>query len=287
MNASFEHRLSRNFDGLSDKLRQAGEYVAAHPVDTATRSLRSVAQESGLAPATFSRLARAIGYQSFEDLREDMREKIGQRVNSFAERAERLQAAHEAGETGFFDAHVGACQNNLETLLRDIDRPLLERAVARLDGARNVLVFGALGSTGVVEYLAYMAHFCTGNWIICGRMGASLGAALADLDARDAFLVVTKPPFSTRSIEAAQMAAGQGAYVVVITDSHACPALPHASAGFVLPSNSPHFYSSYVATLVFVEAMIGMLVSRAGPSARARIARVEESSRRLGEVWDG
>jgi hypothetical protein len=33
--------------------------------------------------------------------------------------------------------------------------------------------------------------------------------------------------------------------------------------------------------------MVGMLVSRSGPAARARIARVEESSRRLGETWDG
>ena len=74
---------------------------------------------------------------------------------------------------------------------------------------------------------------------------------------------------------------------MVITDSHACPALRHASAGFVVPSDSPHFYSSYVATLVLAEAMVGMLVSRAGPAARARIARVEESSRRLGETWDG
>lgn len=287
MTASFEHRLSRNFDDLSDKLRQAGEYVAAHPVDAATRSLRSVAQDCGLAPATFSRMARAIGYRSFEELREAMREKIDARVNSFAERAELLQAAHEAGETGFFDAHVGACQSNLEGLLRDIDRALLDQAVGRLHGARNVLVFGALGSTGVVEYLAYMAHFCTGNWIIAGRMGASLGAGLADLDKRDALLIVTKPPFSTRAIAAAEMAAAQGAYVVVITDSRACPALRNASAEFVVPSDSPHFYSSYVATLVLVEAMIGMLVGRAGPAARARIARVEESSRRLGETWDG
>jgi len=129
LNSSFEHRLSQKFDGLSDRLRQAGEYVAAHPVDTATRSLRTVAQDSGLPPATFSRLARAIGYQSFEDLREAMRQKIGQRVNSFADRAERLQNAHEAGESGFFEAHVGACQNNLQTLLRDMDQTLLEHAV--------------------------------------------------------------------------------------------------------------------------------------------------------------
>ncbi|MFU8834796.1 MAG: MurR/RpiR family transcriptional regulator [Roseovarius sp.] len=285
--ASFEERMARNFDRLSDKLRLAAEYVAAHPVDIATRSLRVVAQESGLAPATFSRLARGLDYDSFEELREAMRAKIGRRVNSFAERAGRLQTAHEAGETGFVEAHVTACQSNLQTLLSDIDRALLERTVERLHAARNVLLFGALGSTGVVEYLSYMANFCSGNWSMAGRMGASLGAALTGMDARDALVIVTKPPYATRSIEAAHMGAAQGAFVVVITDSPACPALSSASAGFVLPTDSPHFYSSYVTTLAFMEVLVGMLVGRAGSVARARIAQVEESSRRLGEVWDG
>lgn len=287
MAASFEERLARNFDGLSDKLRQAAEFVAANPMDVATRSLRTVAQESGLAPATFSRLARGLGYDSFEQLRETMRAKIDRRVNSFAERAERLQAAHEAGETSFCEAHVSACQRNLQMLLRDMDMALLERAVERLHDARQVLLVGALGSTGIVEYLSYMANFCTGNWSMAGRMGTSLGSALTGIDGRDAMVIVTKPPYSTRSIEAAHMGAAQGAYVVVITDSPACPALPSASAGFVVPTDSPHFYSSYVATMVLVEIMVGMLVGRAGAAARTRIAQVEQSSRRLGEVWDG
>lgn len=285
--ASFEERLARNFERLSDKLRQAAEYVSAQPVDIATRSLRAVAQDSGLAPATFSRLARALDYDSFETLREAMRTKIGRRVNSFAERAERLQSAWEAGETGFFEAHVSACQSNLQTLLRDVDMGLLERTVERLHAARNVVLFGALGSTGVVEYLSYMANFCSGTWSMAGRMGASLGASLTGLDARDALVIVTKPPYASRAIEAAHMGAAQGAFVVVITDSPACPALGQASAGFVLPTDSPHFYSSYVTTLAFAEVLVGMLVGRAGSAARTRIAQVEQSSRRLGEVWDG
>lgn len=284
---SFEQRLAQRSDALSEKLRQAGEYVARNPVDIATRSMRAVAQDSGLAPATFSRMARALGYESFEDLREVMRSKIGQRVNSFAERAERLQSAHEAGETEFFDAHVSACLNNIEALQHDIDHDLLEQTVDRLHRARNVRLMGALGSTGVVEYLAYMANFCTGNWQMVSRTGAALGAGLTGLDARDALVVVTKPPFAARAIEAADLAASQGAFVVVITDTPLCPALRHASAGFVVPTDSPHFYSSYVATMVLVETMIGMLVGRAGRAARQRIAQVEESNRRLGEVWNG
>lgn len=73
--------------------------------------------------------------------------------------------------------------------------------------------------------------------------------------------------------------------MIVITDTHTCPALAHASAHFITPTESQHFFSSYAATLVSCEIMIGMLAGRAGPPARARIADVESRNRRLNEVW--
>lgn len=287
MTTTFEQRLGENYEELSAKLKLAGDYIAENPVDTATRSLRAVAQESGLAPATFSRLARALDYDDFEQLRDELRDKIGRRVHSFADRAGRLQQDHGKGPRGFFDAHAAACMTNLQRLHDDMDTTLLEQAVDRLHDARTVMLVGALGSTGVVEYLAYMANFCSGNWRVAGHMGASLGSALVELDSRDVLLIVTKPPFSTSAIRAAELARAQGVYVVVITDTHTCPALRHASAGFIVPTDSPHFYSSYVATLFLAETMIGMLVSRAGPAVRQRIAQIEKRNRRLEEVWDG
>ncbi len=257
-----------------------------NPVEVATRSLRSVAEESGLAPVTFTRMARALEYQEFAELRDDMRAKIEQRINNFADRAGQLQAVH-GKDGGFFPAHVAACVRNIEQMAAQIDQDKLAEAVDRLYTARDVVLLGRLGSTGLVEYLSYMADFCLGNWHLAGKTGASLGSRLSDLGSKDAMIVVTKPPFSARVLKAAELAHAQGAYVVVITDTHACPAVRTSSASFLVPTDSPHFYSSYVASTVLAESMIGMLVSRAGPEAQARIARIEESNRRLNEVSDG
>ncbi len=286
MSESFDVRLAANYASLSAKLREAADYVAAHPVDIATRSLRTVATDSRLAPATYSRMSRALGYASFEELREVMRLNIGRRVDSFSTRAERLQAQHGNENNSFSQSHLQACLTNLQKLDDVLDTEQLEETVDRLHHARNVLLLGALGSTGIVEYLSYMANFFTDNWSMASRMGASLGGGLVDLGAQDALIVVTKPPFAANVIKSAELARAQGVYVVVITDTHACPALRHASAGFVVPTESPHFFSSYVATLFLVETMIGMLASRSGAVARERIAKIEASNRRLGEVRD-
>ncbi|KUP93383.1 MurR/RpiR family transcriptional regulator [Tritonibacter horizontis] len=286
MISTFEVRLTERYGELSDALRVAADYIVDNPIDLATRSLRSVSRDSGISPAAFSRLARALDYSDIEELREEVRTKIGQRVNNFAARAERLHNDPQNRNAGFLDAHLTACQRNLQHFGETIDRKALDEAVERISRARKVLLLGALGSTGVVEYLSYMASFCAENWSLASRMGASLGAGIAGLGAEDVLIIVTKPPFSAQAIRAAALAQEQDVYVVLITDSLGCPALKHASARFIVPTDGPHFYSSYVVTMFLVETLIGVLISRSGPEARARIAEVEDANRVLAEVWD-
>lgn len=283
---SIEDKIAAEYGTLSAKLRDAADYVAENPVDVATRSLRSISAASGLAPATFSRLARALGFASYEEMRELSRAAVGRRYVSFSERVSRLQAEAATGaQPPFLTRQASACAANIEAMARLIDPARLEAAVDRLHQARSVVLFGALGSTGIVEYMAYTASYFAPNWRLAGRMGASLATAMADLAAEDALVVLTKPPFSRRAIRAAEMGRERGAYVVVITDTHACPALQWADQGFILPSDSPQFFSSYAASLVLAEAIVGMLAARAGPTAKHRIEEVEALNHRLEEFW--
>lgn len=284
---NFEQRLAAEYQALSSKLSQAADFVVAHPVEIATRSLRSIAKEAGVAPATFSRMARALGYENYEALKDDMRVSIGTRQKSFTDRMHLLQQEHGSGSNDFVSNHFDACSENLRSLSENINQQNLELAVEHLHKARHVLVVGALGSTGIAEYLSYMANFISSKWFLVGRMGASLSSGLAGIDDQDVIVIVTKPPFARQSIAAAAEAHAEGAFVIVITDTHSCPALAHATVSFIVPTDSSHFFSSYVATLVLVETIIGMLASRAGSIARDRISRVEDRTRRLGEVWGG
>lgn len=286
MSATFDDRLSVSYSDLSATLQQAADFVRANPVDLATRTLRSVSRESGISPAAFSRLARALGYSDLAELREEVRKNIDNRVNNFAARAAKLQSEHRSGGSDFVDAHFEACQSNLHELVSTLDRAVLDVAITQIEKASRVVLLGALGSTGVVEYLSYIASFCADNWTMASRMGSSLGGGIAGLGNADVMIIVTKPPFAERSIAAAKLAQQQGVYVVLITDTLTCPALKHASARFIVPTQSPHFYSSYVVTLFLVECLIGVLVGRSGSSARRRIAEVEEANKVLAEVWD-
>lgn len=284
---SFEQQLSGKYGLLSSKLQQAADFVVANPVDVATRSLRKVSKDANLSPATFSRMSTALGFSSYEDLRDVLRRSIERRSNSFSHRVEALQQRHDKGGLDFTTQHILDCSSNLQKLSATIDASAMETCVERLHSARRVLVTGALGSTGVAEYLAYMASFIADNWSMASRMGASLASGLVGMSDRDVLIIVTKPPFASKSILAAQEAREAGVFVIVITDTHTCPALVSASVSFIVPTDSQHFFSSYVSTVVLCEIMIGMLAARSGDPARQRIAEVEQKNRRLSEVSGG
>ena len=280
-------RISGYYGQLSERLKQAADFVVEHEVEIATHSLRSVSAMAGLAPSTFTRLSQSLGFSSYEEMKELCRERIGRQAMSFSEKASLLVKRGSEDQTGsFFEQQVSASLENLGKLERDINQEQLVAVADHLNDARQVLLFGAFSSTGFMEYLGYLARYFADNWKVAGRMGASLSSAMVGLNEKDAVIILTKAPYARRAIVAAEMAADAGAYVLVITDDISCPALAYASANFIVPTESPQFFSSYAATLVLIETLIGMLVARAGDSARARIEEVETRNHRYGEFWD-
>ncbi|WP_299355764.1 MurR/RpiR family transcriptional regulator [uncultured Shimia sp.] len=281
---TLEERVAERYSGLSGQLQKAADYVVTNPLDIASRSLRAISSESNVSPATFSRLSRALGFDTFEEMKDVSRLSVGQQVISMSEKAEQLRVGNSSGKS-MLQRQSKACINNIESFVTKADEVRLEQAAASLRNAKRVVLLGALASTGMTEYMGYLAHYFAPNWTLAGRMGASLGSQIATLGAGDALFIVTKSPYAKRAVQAAEVAKTSGADVVLVTDSHKCPGLAHATYGFVVPSESPQFFSSYVVTLVLIETLIAMIVATSGADATAAIRRVEAKNQELGEYW--
>lgn len=284
--ATIEEIIATHYSGLSEKLREAADVVLRNPVDIATRSLRSISAGTGVSPATLSRLARALGFESYEDMRELTRGAVERQIGGAGEKAQRLRADGETKGT-ILGRQAAACIANITEMKELNPKDRIDAAVNLLLNARNVVLFGAFGASGSVEYLAYLASYFTSNWMLAGRRGESVGAALAGQGPGDVLFLITKQPYARRAVVAAEMAADAGASVIVITDDYACPVLKHATVGFIVPSESPQFFSSYAATMVLIESIVATLVARSPDDTLARISDVETRNRQFGEFWTG
>src|SRR5471032_2134937 len=68
-NASPLNELCSALPSLPMRLREVGRFVAANDYDATTRSMRDLAAAAGADPASFTRLAKALGYQGWDALR--------------------------------------------------------------------------------------------------------------------------------------------------------------------------------------------------------------------------
>ncbi len=270
-------------EALSPQLRRAARFVVDNPGEVATRSLRHVAQEAQLPPPTFSRLARAVGYDNYDALRDLCREALLDRQGGFAEKAQALLDGD--GETPFVSRHAAASIYAIEALMRDLDHAALEDAARILAGARRVVLIGGMSARAFVDYASYLADMSLEGWSVIGRGAVSLAAETRDLCSEDAALVLTMEPYAARSIELGHCVAETGASLIAVTDSRLSPVASVAARSLVVSAASPQFFPSHVAATVLIEALVGMVVKEKGAEAQRRIASTERRSHELREYW--
>jgi DNA-binding MurR/RpiR family transcriptional regulator len=201
---------------------------------------------------------------------------------SLSVKAERLRSGKPSGQS-MLARQSQACIANIESFQNSTDNRKLEQAAALMRKANQVVLLGALASTGFTEYMSYIAQFFGSNWTVGGRMGASLGSEIAKLGKGDVVFAVTMRPYARRAIGAVKLAREAGADVVLITDALACPGLAHATHGFIVPTESPQFFSSYAVTIVLIETLLAMIVATSEADVTAAIQRVEANNQVLGE----
>jgi len=272
--------IAGNYEELSAALRLAADFIINNGFEVATRSLRSIAAESELSPSSFSRLARAIGYEDYEQLREHARDELASNANHFTTKAQQL---HEDADLPFLPRQVNACVSNIQSLLTDINQNELTAAVDALAAADNVTIIGSLSSAGFADYFAYLTSWFDGRWTVAGRNGVTLASSIARLKSNDVVIIISKAPYAKRTVLATNMAAERGATIIVLTDSHTFPAIKHAQHVFIQKIESPQFFSSYASTLVLIETLTGMLLARAGKEAVKDIQNIVEQNQQLDE----
>ena len=283
-------QVSKNFADLSPQLQRAARFVIDHPDEVATRSLRQVAKQSGLSPPTYSRLARAIGFEQYEILRDKCREELKQKQLTLAERAALAQSGGASlsnpARGSFAARHTSTVVNSLNTMVADLDTDELADVVNLLATAGSVKLVGVLSGRIMVDYMAHIAGLISPNWSVIGGDAMSVANDLADIGRDTVVLAVSVAPYSSRSAQLIDIAAKAGATVIAITDDMRSPFIAASDHSFLVPTNSLNHFPSHTAILTLLEIVGGMVVRRLDDGASKRIDKVEKLSRLVGDYLE-
>lgn len=278
--------LGSALEELSPQVQRAARYVLDNPGEIAVTSMRGIADASGVKPNTLVRMARAVGYEGYDDFRDPFRQHAAEGTLSFPDRARFLQAISQGGSHGSLLADMaGAAFKNIESLFAEVDADELKAAAGLIDTARRANVLGVGTAKTLAENFAYVADMAVDNVAAIAVTGLAIDD-VARMDERDVLVAMTFSPYRVEIVEAVRLAVRRSVPVIAVTDSHASPLVPLATHAFVVPSDSPLPFSSNVAATALLETLLAFVVAESPEDVATSIDAFHANRRAAGIYED-
>ncbi len=264
--------LSAQFELLPAQLRAVARWVLDHPADVALLTTREQAKRTGLAPATFTRLAQRVGLAGYDELRAIHAAALRQRPDGFAGRATELLERHgHEGDGAIAQDMFAALAEHVRALREPDSIARLERAAALLAAADQVFCFGLRSAFPAAYMLDYIRALIGAGSVLADGAGGRGIDALRRIGPGDVIFVVSVAPYTRLTVEAAHYARDRGAGIVALTDSTLSPLAALATEAVLVRTETPSFFHTMTPAFAAVECLAALMTARKGEAALAAI----------------
>lgn len=251
--------------------RRVARLLAAGFPTAGLVTVAELGRQAGASGATISRFVAKLGFASYQEfqnsLRNDLRDRLESPLTRFA------PAAAAGGDVHAYADWAGALMREAGSMIASTE---FDAVVALLsDRRRRVFLIGGRFSRSLAEVFAFGLHGLRGEIHLVEGDRQSLIDTTLELHKRDVLVVFDFRRYQGDIVDFARIAAEAGATLVLFTDRWMSPASGVAQFVFALPVASPSIYDSALAPLMCVEALVGALARKLGPDAEARIARAQ------------
>lgn len=265
-------QLRAEFSSLSPQFQLAARYLLDQSRNIPIFSMRKIAADAQVQPATLVRLAQHLGYTGWQELRKRFVDAVHGTPQPYAQRAREILGTERPMRLG--TEMLAAQLSNLEnTSARNAES--LPTAAELLTRAERVCIAGFRASYPIAFGFHYVYRlFRSTAFLIRGEAG-TLELELRALTAKDAVVLISFAPYSQEIISVARAARAAGCKVLALTDSTVSPIALDADCTLVFSADSPSFFPSTAAATALTEALLEKLLEKEGKAAIAAIEQAE------------
>ncbi|WP_447918870.1 MurR/RpiR family transcriptional regulator [Achromobacter aegrifaciens] len=291
--------LQEKLEQLPPELQRAAHWVVAHPAEVGLWSMRRQAQTLGVAPATMLRLARAIGFTSYEDFRLPFQQALaGQSTPGLRERAAALQAAAGEPVAPGHDVLTDYQVQAMNSVCALNPPSAFDAAVQTLLEARQVGFLGTRSAFGIAFQMRYAYQLVRRNSVLIDGLGGAPAEQADNLETGDALIVISQAPYPTATVQLARQAAQRGVALIALTDDPLSPlavearhvlrfAPPDREGVRARPARQGpgSFFHTTAGLLGLAEHLIARLTARGGDEVLNRLTEVEQRLLKDNVYW--
>lgn len=275
--------IDERYERLSTELKRAAKWVREHPAELGLQSLRQSAYAAGVSPATMSRLARALNFSTFEDMRRPTIAAIALSMGRD------LQPHTSAGEGDRHGAYAEIRQFQSENLASVYERnaPAAYADAARhILAARSVLFLGLRSAFAIAYHLHYTCDWLREHTAVAADAGGAWPEKVLSLQTDDLLVVISQAPYTRAVVEHTQSVAARGVPVLAITDSDLSPLARVAQVTLRFRSASSSFFHSQVGALALTERLMAEVAEQGDAGCTDRLMARRELLQKTRAYWE-
>ena len=274
--APLTRKIVGEFDRMSAQLRHAARYMLDHPRDVALLTMRQQARAAGVSPATMTRLAKHLGLEGYEAVRElyaqafrsgglDLARRVNNQVARQKLRGDQALAAEIASSLSAQVAHLAEPESLAQ----------LVAAAETLARARRIYCLGMRACFPTIAYFHYVTSLVRDGVVLFDGLGGVGADGLRNAASDDVLLVNTVSPYTRAVIEAVHYAQSRKVPVVAITDSVVSPVADRARHVILVPTDGPSFFYSTAPGFAAAEVLASLVAGHGGANARKALKETD------------
>jgi DNA-binding MurR/RpiR family transcriptional regulator len=272
---TIENQIKAAFDGLTRAERQLASHFTRNYPMAALGSITALAKAAEVSTPTVVRLAQKLGYRGYPDLQNSVRAELEERLISPLVKHDRW--AGGVPQTHMLNRFADAVLTNLQATLSQVDHAEFDAIAALMaDRNRKIYAMGGRITHAAADYFTTHMKVIRQHVERISDTSSAWPPALIDLAPGDVLLAFDIRRYENNVLQVVEIAADQGAEVVLITDQWVSPAAAHARYRLSAHVEAPSAWDSTVAIQVLVETLLAAVETLTWQDTQARMKRLEE-----------
>lgn len=272
---TIEQQIRQSFDLLTQAERKLATHITRNYPVPALGSITALARGAEVSTPTVVRLVQKLGYKGYPDFQSGIRAEVEERLVSPLAKHDRW--AGDAPEAHILNRFADSVFANLQATLAQIDHAEFDAAAALLaDPGRRVFATGGRITHAVADYFVTHMKVIRPNVTLISEMTNGWPTALLDMRQGDVLLAFDIRRYENAVLQLVELAADQGAEVILITDPWVSPAAAWARYRISAQIDAPSAWDSTVVIQALVETLMAAIQTLTWDQTQTRMKRLED-----------
>lgn len=272
-------QIDQQFGTLTPSQKKVAVWMRDHLQLVAMYPAREVGVETGVSEATIHRLAVALGYKNYVELKEALQaellnERTLIRVDHIQQQKRRASGFQEAIDLEF---------ENIAKTFDEVTEERIHKVTDLFIQAKTIYIAGWRASLAVTAPLSYQLHLILGNAHPL-KIG-ELAEKLAYFTPEDVLFTVGFPRYDKQAVQLVKEAKEMGTKVVVMTDSPLSPFCEWADVSIFASTESTSFLDSYVAPVMMGQLLVQNVALKAPERVKQNLKIQEKFFKSWGLIF--